>query len=252
MAQWQTLNNPPVVVAIFQLKFNMGNVKLEDFSKFETILRRDLTERSDNIQASISIPNSTSIPLGKSQILGETNARRIGYEYFSKEQKRKLSISEDTITYIDENHYQGWESFKGEILKYLKELSPVLGEVTVERTSIRFINQFKFAPDKFNAPEEYFNTLVTAKSGEGMFSHPVLKYGFQMSFEMEESVISHVKQRAEKLSDNIIYTFDIDVLDYHNLIFNIDSIDATLEKIRSHKNDIFFHNLTPKALELCD
>ena len=73
-----------------------------------------------------------------------------------------------------------------------------------------------------------------------------------MSFEMEESVISHVKQRAEKLSDNIIYTFDIDVLDYHNLIFNIDSIDATLEKIRSHKNDIFFHNLTPKALELCD
>ena len=85
-----------------------------------------------------------------------------------------------------------------------------------------------------------------------MFSHPVLKYGFQMSFEMGESVISHVKQLAEKLSEKVIYTFDIDVLDYHNLIYNVDSIDATLEKIREYKNDIFFNNLTNEALKLCD
>lgn len=250
MAQWQTLNNPPVVVAMFQLKFNMDNVQLEDFSKFEKILRRDLNERRENFQASISIPNTTSIPLGKSQILGETNARRIGYEYFSKEQKRKLSISEGTITYIDETSYKGWDVFKSEIVKYLKLLSPVLEKTTVQRTSIRFINQFKF--DQFDDPEEYFNTLVTAKSEEGIFSHPVMKYGFQMSLEMGESVISHVKQQAEKLSDNVIYTFDIDVLDYHNLIFNVDSIDTTLEGLRNHKNDIFFNNLTSKALDLCD
>lgn len=252
MTQWQTLNNPPVVVAMFQLKFKMDNVQLEDFSKFETILRRDLSERSENFQASISIPNTTSIPLGKSQILGETNARRIGYEYFSKEQKRKLSISEGAITYIDETPYHGWEIFKGEILKYMKVLTPVLREVTVERTSIRFINQFKFDHDQFDAPEEYFNTLVTTKSEEGMFSNPVLKYGFQVSLEMGESVISHVKQQAEKLSDNIMYTFDIDVLDYHNLIYNVDSIDATLESLRNYKNDIFFNNLTPKTLERCN
>lgn len=250
MAQWQTLNNPPVVVAMFQLKFNMDNVQLEDFSKFENILRRDLSERRENFQASISIPNTTSIPLGKSQILGETNARRIGYEYFSKEQKRKLSISEGTITYIDETPYKGWDVFKGEIEKYLKLLSPVLEKTTVQRTSIRFINQFKF--DQFDDPEEYFNTLVTAKSEEGLFSHPVMKYGFQMTLEMGESAISHVKQQAEKLSDNVIYTFDIDVLDYHNLIFNVDSIDTTLEVLRSHKNDIFFNNLTSKALDLCE
>ncbi|MBR6201868.1 MAG: TIGR04255 family protein [Bacteroidaceae bacterium] len=250
MAQWQTLNNPPVVVAMFQIRYSMDNVKLDDFLKFDSILRRDLTERNDAFQASISIPNTTSIPLGKSKVLGETDARRSGYEYFSKEQKRKLSINEGTITYIDETPYKGWDAFKGEILKYLKVLSPVLEKTTVQRTSIRFINQFKF--DQFDDPEVYFNTLVTAKSEEGMFSHPVLKYGFQMSFEMGESVISHVKQLAEKLSEKVIYTFDIDVLDYHNLIYNVDSIDATLEKIREYKNDIFFNNLTNEALKLCD
>lgn len=250
MAQWQNLNNPPVVVAMFQIRYSMDNVKLDDFLGFDSVLRRDLTERNDAFQASISIPNNTNIPLGKSKVLGETDARRSGYEYFSKEQKRKLSINEGTITYIDETLYKGWDAFKGEILKYMSVLAPVLEKTTVQRVSIRFINQFKFST--FDNPEEYFNTLVTAKSEDGMFSHPVLKYGFQMSFEMEDSVISHVKQQAEKLSDNIIYTFDIDVLDYHNLIFNVDSIDATLEGLRNHKNDIFFNNLTPKALKLCN
>ena len=70
---------------MFQLKFDMDNVKLEDFLNFDQSLRHDLTERNDNFQASISIPNTTSIPLGKSKVTGETDARRIGYEYFSKE-----------------------------------------------------------------------------------------------------------------------------------------------------------------------
>lgn len=250
MEKWPKLNNPPVVVAIFQLKFNMNNVKLEDFSKFESMLRHDLTERSENFQASISIPNTTNIPLGKSQVMGETNARRIGYEFFSKEQKRKLSIEEGTITYIDEMPYEGWIVLKKEILKYLNFLAPVLCETTILRTSIRFINQFKF--DEFENPAEYFNTLVSATSKESMFAHPVMKFGFQMSLEMGESVISHVKQSAEKISDKIIYTFDIDVLDYNNLIFNIESINATLDGLREHKNDIFFNNLTSKTLALCD
>lgn len=250
MEKWPKLNNPPVVVAIFQLKFNMNNVKLEDFSKFESMLRHDLTERSENFQASFSIPNTTNIPLGKSQVMGETNARRIGYEFFSKEQKRKLSIEEGTITYIEETPYEGWNVFKKEILKYINILSPVLSETTILRTSIRFINQFKF--DEFENPAEYFNTLVTATSEESMFAHPVMKFGFQMTLEMGESVISHVKQSAEKISDNIVYAFDIDVLDYKNLIFNIESINATLDGLREHKNDIFFNNLTPKTLALCD
>lgn len=250
MTQWPILNNPPVVVAMFQLKFDMDNVKLEDFLNFDQSLRHDLTERNDNFQASISIPNTTSIPLGKSKVTGETDARRIGYEYFSKEQKRKLSINEGTITYIDETPYQGWDSFKDKILKYLKILEPILRETTVLRTSIRFINQFKF--EKFDDPTEYFDTLVTAISDDGIFAHPVMKYGFQMSLEMGDSVISHVKQSAEKISDNIVYAFDIDVLDYNNLIFNVDSIDTTLDGLRCYKNDIFFKNLTPKTLALCN
>lgn len=250
MDKWKKLNNPPVVVAIFQLKFNMNNVKLEDFSQFESMLRHDLTERNENFQASISIPNTTNIPLGKSQVLGETNARRVGYEYFSKEQKRKLSIEEGTITFIDETTYEGWDLFKKEILKYLKIMAPVLGETTILRTSIRYINQFKF--DEFENPADYFNTLVTATSEESMFAHPVMKFGFQISLEMGDSVISHVKQSAEKISDKIMYAFDIDVLDYKNLIFNIESLNTTLDGLRDHKNDIFFNNLTSKTLALCD
>ena len=93
--------------------------------------------------------------------------------------------------------------------------------------------------------------MVTTNSDNGLLSHSLLKYGFQLTLEMGGSVIAQVKQQAEKVSDNIVYTFDIDVLDYNNLIFSVDSISVKLDELREFKNDIFFKNLTQEALELC-
>lgn len=249
MTQWEQLNNPPVVVAMFQIKFNMDGVQLGDFLQFDAVVREYLDERNDNYQSSVRIPSTTNIPLGKAQLLWDSNTRRTGYDYFSKDQKKKLSISDGALTYMDETPYQGWDSFKEVVLKYLTIFEPILSKVAIQRTSIRFINQFKF--DQFDDPSVYFNSMVTTKTDNGLLSHPLLKYGFQLTLEMAESVTAQVKQRAEKLSDNIIYTFDIDVLDYNNLIFSTDSIADKLDDLRKFKNDIFFNNLTPETLKQC-
>ena len=119
--KWKNLANPPVVTAIFQLKYDSGSIKLDEFLKFDTVLKRDFPNRSENIESSLSLPPSTRIPLGKAQVSGVTDTRRTGYVYFTTDQKEKLTLSETEITYTKESPYTGWDSFKDFVLKVLQE-----------------------------------------------------------------------------------------------------------------------------------
>ena len=248
--KWKNLANPPVVTAIFQIKYDSGSIRLDDFLKFDTILKREFPQRRENIESSLSLAPSTRIPLGKAQVSGVTNTRRTGYVYFTTDQKEKLTLSESDITYTKESPYTGWDSFKDFVLKVLNTLSPVLEGITIQRTSIRFINQFSMTD--FDDPTEYFNTQITSSAAENSMPYPVTKYGFRLTFDISEGIYSIVNQNVDQLTDKYIYIFDIDVLDRNNILFDIDTIAETLERLRDIKNNIFFGNLTNKTLELCN
>ena len=248
--KWKNLANPPVVTAIFQIKYDSGSVRLDDFLKFDTILKREFPQRRENIESSLSLAPSTRIPLGKAQVSGVTNTRRTGYVYFTTDQKEKLTLSESDITYTKESQYTGWNSFKDFVLKVLHTLSPVLEGITIQRISMRFINQFSLTD--FDDPTEYFNTQITSSAAENPMPYPVTKYGFRLTFDISEGVYSIVNQNVDQLTDKYIYIFDIDVLDRNNILFDIGTIDETLERLRDIKNNIFFGNLTNKTLELCN
>lgn len=111
MKTWKNLNKPPVVVALFQIKYAATGIKLNDFLKYDTQIKHIFPIRRDSIQLGIDLGNS-SIPLGISKISGTSDAKIGSYVYFSVDQKTKLEISENTITYMDERPYQGWDSFK--------------------------------------------------------------------------------------------------------------------------------------------
>jgi len=247
--KWKNLANPPIVTAIFQIKYDSGSVRLDDFLKFDTILKREFPQRRENIESSLSLAPSTRIPLGKAQVSGVTDTRRTGYVYFTTDQKEKLSLSETEITYTKESPYTGWNEFKDFVLKVLRILSPTLAGITIQRTSIRFINQFSMTD--FDDPTEYFNTQITSSVAENSMPYPVMKYGFRLTFDISGGIYSIVNQNVDQLTDKYIYIFDIDVLDRNNILFDIDSIGETLERLRKIKNTIFFGNLTDKTLELC-
>ena len=100
MHTWPNLNKPPIVVALFQLKFNQTGIKLSDFLKFDTQLKHHLPIRKDNIHVGIDL-GSSSIPLGVSKISGTSDAKIESYLYCTIDQKCKFEISEGNITYID-------------------------------------------------------------------------------------------------------------------------------------------------------
>ena len=100
--KWKRLAKPPVVTAIFQFKFESDSIRPEDFFQFDQILRRDFPNRNENIESSISLPPSTRIPFGKAQVSGISDTKRVGYVYFTNDQKEKLALTATDITYTTE------------------------------------------------------------------------------------------------------------------------------------------------------
>jgi uncharacterized protein (TIGR04255 family) len=250
MKTWKKLNNPPVVVALFQIKYNSTIIKLSDFIKFDTQLKHNFPIRRDNIQVGINL-GSSSIPIGISKISGTSDAKIGSYVYFSVDQKIKLEISENTITYIDERSYQGWLNFKESTIKTLLILSDVLNNIDITRTSIRFINRFTF--DNFDSPQEYFKTLISSNE-DNQLPFPLRQYGFRLLMDIPNTdIYAIVNQNVENVRANsFIYTFDIDVLDRQHLLFDKETLAVNLEILREVKNDIFFNNVTQKTLDLCN
>ena len=245
----ENLNKPPVVAALFQMKYVANNLELNKFLSYDAQIKRHLPIRNDNRHVGINL--DASILLGMSKTV-TADMKIQSYIYFSSDQKSRLEISTDTITFIDEHKYSGWENFKDMTKFYLSIISDVLSnDCEVTRTSIRFINRFTF--DNFDDPQDYFKTLISSAENNQL-PFPLRQYGFRLFMDIPNTdIYSIVNQNIENIPANkYIYTFDIDVLDKQRLIFNVDTVVENMEVLRNVKNEIFFNNLTQKTLDLCN
>ena len=100
--KWRKLNNPPVVAAVFQIKYEKGSIKLDDFLKYDQIIRKSLKLRTDTLQSTLTVPKSTTLGVGKVDVKGIQETRNTGFTYFSSNQKKKLTITEEDITFVSE------------------------------------------------------------------------------------------------------------------------------------------------------
>lgn len=247
--KWPMLQRPPVVVALFQIKFDQGETNLSAFLEYDAQIKKNLPNRSDNVHANIDVPGT--IAIGISKITGTSNAEISSHTYSSEDKKSTLTIEQGSIVYQDEHLYQGWENFKNTALYYLEILKPLLENHTVQRISIRFINKFSF--DEFDDPTVYFKTMVSTTE-DGGFSYPLVKYGFRLIFDIPKADrYAIVNQDLGNQSPNKFdYVFDIDVLERSDFIFNYQTILQAMEELREIKNHIFFDNITSKTIELCN
>lgn len=247
---WPNLVNPPIAIALFQLKFSPQRIALNDFLRFDMQLKHIFPNRRENIHIGIDLGGS-NIALGISKVTGKTDAKIASYIYFTNDQKFKLELSEGTLTLIDERPYAGWENFKQSTLNTITILSELLNNIEINRTSIRFINRFVF--NEFETPQKYFNTLISSNDGHNL-TYPIRQYGFRFIQEVPHTDIhSIVNHNVENTNpNNFLYTLDIDVLDHQNIVFEKDTLSIILEKLREVKNEIFFNSITAETINLCN
>lgn len=246
--EWPILAKPPVDVALFQIKFDIGDSSLSAFTAFESRISAEFPIKKQSFATEINFPN-TKIPLGVSQVTGTSKTKVAGYLYLSTDQKSKIEIKEDTFTYIEEHPYKDWDNFTSSVQNFLMAFQEAFEGHLITRISIRFINRFVLSD--FESPLDYFKTTISA-SEESAVPYPVGKYAFNLMLPVDESTYSIVKQEFDKVSDQVNYIFDIDVLNQSNLIFDIESILSVLSDLRKIKNDIFFGNITDKLIGLCN
>lgn len=240
------LNNPPVKIALFQLKFSAVSMKV--FSETDTLLKHKFSIRKDNIEVGLNLDN-TSIPLGKSRLNGTSDAKIKSFIYLTPDQKERVEILEDTLTYVSELPYVGWENFVSQVSSVLTIMTSILSNVEVTRTSIRFVNRFLL--EEFETPEDYFTTVIS-KKGDTLF--PLSQYGFRLQYEVPQTnIYSIVNQSVEKdFSNKYTYLLDIDVLDKQSLYYEKETILSSLSNLREIKNKIFFDSITGKTELLCN
>lgn len=246
--KWPILKHPSVDVALFQLKFDMGESTLIDLISNDCEIRKILPIRHESVSSEVNFPN-TKITIGVSQITGTSKTKVAGYLYTSTDQKSRVEIKEGVLTYIEEHTYEGWDSFMNNVEVFLRLFSRALNGHTITRTSIRFINRFVL--EEFDNPLEYFKTTISV-SEENAVPYSLSQFAFNMMLPVDENTYSIVKQEFNKISGKNNYIFDIDVLNQSNLIFDVDSISGVLATLREIKNKIFFGNITNKLIEICN
>lgn len=246
--KWPILKHPPIDVALFQLKFNIGESTLSDLILCDSGIRKILPIRYESFSSEVNFQN-TKFNIGISPITGTSKTKVAGYLYTSTDQKSKVEIKEGILTYIEEHNYESWETFLTNVKTFLSLFDKAFRGHTVTRTSIRFINRFVL--EDFNNPIDYFKTTVSVSESNAI-PYPVSQFAFNMMLPVNENIYSIVKQEFNEISDKNNYIFDIDVLDQSNLIFDIDSISEVLTNLRKIKNEIFFGNITDKLIEICN
>lgn len=248
--EWPKLQNPPVAIALLQLKFDPTAIPLDTFTKYDTAIKRELPNRRDNIQVGLDF-KGIQIPIGKSTITSQSDARVGAIVYFSNDQKVKLEFSDGTITFTDERKYVDWDNFQNSAIHIFSLLSESLNNIEILRTSIRFINRFSLKD--FTNPDEYFNTLISHKEDQAL-PFPLRQYSFRLTMDVPDTdIYSIVNQSIENIRpDAYAYTLDIDVLDRQRMIFAESSLIEVLSGLRKIKNEIFFKTLTQKTLDLCN
>ena len=243
---YQKLNNPPVKIALFQLKFNAVNIKV--FETTDTLLRHKFNIRKDNIEVGLNLDN-TNIPLGKARLNGTSDAKIKSYIYLTPDQKERVEVLEDTLTYVSELPYSGWENFIAQVDNVLKIFTNVLSNVEIKRTSIRFINRFLL--DEFENPEDYFTTVIS-KNGDTLY--PLRQYGFRLQYDIPQTNIYAIVNQSviNDIVNKFAYVLDIDVLDKQSLFYEKETILSCMSNLRNIKNKIFFDSITEKTIRLCD
>lgn len=248
----EILNNPPIVAAFCQIKYDRDAEVLAMVDSVANDLLKQYPIRTNHLSAQIGgLDEVLKKGVGETSFRATSKSQLNRVEFRTKDQRLKLIISEDFIFISDENKYTDWQDYRQRISELLLVLSPLLNNRNIVRLSLRYVNRFVF--DEFDNPSVYFKTMVTS-SDDYNNDGELFKYGFRLVSQYPSTnMVSNVNHSLEVDPFNKYnYILDIDVLDHSMLIYDFDTVMTSFDGINTKLAEIFFNTITDKTKELCN
>lgn len=247
----EILNNPPIVAAFCQIKYDRDAGILSMVDSVANGLVEQYPIRTDHFSAQIGgLDEVMKKGVGETSFRATSKSQLNRVEFRTKNQKRKLIVSEDFVFISDENKYTDWQNFRQNISELLIVLSPLLNNRNIVRLSLRYVNRFEF--DEFKDPSDYFKTMVTSTEDYNNDGE-LFKYGFRLISQYPSNMVSNVNHSLDIDPFNKYnYILDIDVLDHSILVYDFDTVLTSFDNVNAKLAEIFFNTITDKTKALCN
>ena len=238
MTTSRTLAHPPIKEAVLEVLFNFStSPTLKLINEYGKSLADKYPLKDNLVTINANITNENT----------KVSRNEHGIVFHSQDRRTSIQIRTNGFAFAQTNEsYKSWEEFKPLAFKELRSFMEFMVPETVNRFSLRFINEIKIPPS--DDLKLYFTYLPNIDA----INLPIRQLVSRV--ELEESTIGAIGIVSQLFSppfnpDVNVY-LDIDVIINNIPPLNVDMeyLSEKFDALRKFKNYIFFSSLTEKAI----
>jgi uncharacterized protein (TIGR04255 family) len=241
MADWEPLARPPIVEAVVDVAVEPNPATTVDQIKTLAAACQAELPVTDVIQEL-----SFGITANRASMQASHNRSERGMRFRDEPATRVFQAKLTGFTYNIVGQYTGWTDLRAEAARWLREYIEVTKPVRITRLGIRTINRVALV----NGPD-INDTFRTAPIIAPELPQGVVDVFYRLVIPFIDGDLARyvsVVQAQDGPSGSMI--FDVEAFRPGlDMPPDDDHILPELDALREIKNDVFFHSLTPEALE---
>ena len=155
---YEYYDNSPIIVSILQYRYK----KIEEF---DSAAIRKVGKKFEKSYPKVKEQFTQQIKINELETnvsLGERNIN--GVQFFSEDEKRRFTITDEKFTFEVFEKYSGWENFVNDVFELWESYKDILNVASLTGISIRFVNRINLPLDTSELTE-YFTTYINSNTG---------------------------------------------------------------------------------------
>jgi uncharacterized protein (TIGR04255 family) len=245
LSEYTIFSRDPIIEALLDIRVKLPEeITLTKLEAFHETLKNRFPEKQQRVsmESGVKLIPESTMPLPSGGVVD-------GYFLRSPDEKKLVQIGLDGFTFNKLKPYKGWEQFYNEARELCNLYFQITTPLKITRIALRYLNRIEL-PLPLKDIKEYFLTVpeIAPKLPQS------INYFFMRLVIPNTDIpaVAVINQTLESPTENnrLPVIFDIDVfrdVDYSN---NHTGIWNEFEKLHVFKNEIFFHSITEKTVEL--
>ena len=244
MKEYRRYTNPPLEEVIFEAKVETNN-QLSDM-KFLENFAKDFKEIYPEIRTIYTFTAESTLLNGSNDIAFNTTNAIQGYQYWSNDKKKVLSVTPNSFSFANLKPYIGWDDALPTFLEIFKKYIEYFNPTYLKSLSVRNVNRIRLEKDNL---EESIN--VTSKSCLNEYTLTgFLNQNLFTSNKYSDIIVRVVETIQDDNPSLTNFVLDIDVLSMETQRIDKDTqFEEKFKQIRDVKNQVFESFLTDKIRE---